>query len=93
MKPWKIAISVAFVVAIAAPAWTAFKREGYLSPLSPSERESISDMVSRSDNCRLPSNTEYGDTICTVLRSELINGGRWIPSEHIAFTYYTKTLD
>jgi hypothetical protein len=69
-------------------------KPGGWQPLPVDEREKIAQMAAETDNCThdVSPKTEYSDTICIVLLSELHAGGHDESGERITWPYVAKNL-
>ena len=90
MKRWKLAISLAVVTAIAAPALAGTWRlaPGKWVDLTASQKRRISNHMEQTNNCTSFHNAgEYDEAICRIGQSQLSDGGSWHPAERVTPKY------
>jgi hypothetical protein len=97
MRTWKVAVSLALIVALMAPVWTGSwrLREGKRLTLSPAQRLTISRHMTETKNCRsFPPNREDNDVIvCMIEADQLASDGDWVPGEKVGRAYLTRNLN
>lgn len=96
MKTWKVAISLAVVAALVVPAWTGVWRlsPSEWSPLSAEQRERISGYLQETNYCKAfqPPVSEYSESVCQILLSQLANNGTWKDAQCVTLGYLAKNF-
>jgi len=90
MRKWKLALSIAVVAAVAAPAIGGTWRlaPGKWVDLTPSQKAHLSRYMEQTDNCRsLPGESENEDLMCRIVLEQLSDGGVWYPPERVTPKY------
>jgi hypothetical protein len=91
MKTWKVALSLAVIAAIAAPAIAGTWRlePGRWVDLTEGEKQRFSNFIERNDNCTYRS-PEW--IYCTTAQELLSAGGQYYPPEQVTWKYLARNF-
>jgi len=95
MRRWKLALSLAFVAALAVPALAGTWRlaPGKWVDLTESGARRISNLLEQTNECRTYSDDDGIErAMCWTLQRRLADGGTWYPPERVTPKYIATNL-
>ena len=96
MRTWKVALSLAVVAAIAAPAIAGTWRlaPGRWHDLTEGQKQRLSNQMRETKDCTYFTEEDktMGYSLCKLLQRQLENGGQYYPPEQVTSEYLARNF-